>query len=113
MPKIPPPLLTPVVISTKSCIWNVTGFQIAFRAGSKERIDPVARESSVRIVLFRTGGPVRPPALLNVMPIVPASAGILAMVAIDNPMNAHLSEVIRLAPAFTIDFILAPCRSDE
>jgi uncharacterized membrane protein YgaE (UPF0421/DUF939 family) len=47
------------------------------------------------------------------MPIVPASAGILAMVAIDNPMNAHLSEVIRLAPAFTIDFILAPCRSDE
>ena len=27
MSKIPPPLLAPVVISTKSCIWNVTGFQ--------------------------------------------------------------------------------------
>jgi hypothetical protein len=108
MPKIPFPLLVPVVISTVSCLWNVTGFQIAFRAGLKERTDPVARESRVRIVPLRTGGPVRPPALLNVMPIVPARAGILAMDAIDNPIKTRLSEVIRLAPAINVDFMLAP-----
>jgi hypothetical protein len=35
------------------------------------------------------------------------------MVAIDNPMKAHLSEAIRLAPAIRIVFMLAPFWSNE
>ncbi len=58
------PWSSPVVTSNMSCVWNVTGFQIAFKAGLPEITDPFARASRVRMLPFWTGSPVRSPALL-------------------------------------------------